>query len=273
MAKYSLLFLGTPQIKLTQKNLILERQKSLALLAYLAVNDSPASRNQLGVMLWPEAPTSQALTSLRAVLVDLRKTLGDQFLMTTHQTIGLTREAYGCDVTHFRTLLAASHSHCPSVNHPICSSCVERLDEAVKLVRGDFLSGFHLRDETPFEEWQNQQNIQLRREYHLAIEKLAVAYTQQGDYLPAIQSVSQWLSSDPLEEKAHGYLMQLYALNGQRGLALRQYEACKEMLARELDVRPHEETTTILKTILNGQPLSYLSHNKGLTNSVKYSEF
>jgi hypothetical protein len=46
--------------------------------------------------------------------------------------------------------------------------------------------------------------------------------------------------------------MLCYALQGERNLALRQYEICLENLARVLDVAPMEETTALYRRIRNG---------------------
>lgn len=46
------------------------------------------------------------------------------------------------------------------------------------------------------------------------------------------------MALDPLHEPAHRWLMQLYALSGQRAAALRQYRECVRILEGELGVSP-----------------------------------
>ncbi len=43
--------------------------------------------------------------------------------------------------------------------------------------------------------------------------------------------------------------MRLYAADGQRGLALEQYQACRRLLAEDLGLRPDEETENLLREI------------------------
>jgi DNA-binding SARP family transcriptional activator len=44
-------------------------------------------------------------------------------------------------------------------------------------------------------------------------------------------------------------LMQLYAEQGARELAFRQYQLCRDSLKRELDVEPQAETRSLLEAI------------------------
>jgi DNA-binding SARP family transcriptional activator len=59
------------------------------------------------------------------------------------------------------------------------------------------------------------------------------------------------LQHDPLREDVHREVMRLYVGAGQRTLALRQYELCREILARELAIEPMEETRTLYTEILH----------------------
>ena len=54
---------------------------------------------------------------------------------------------------------------------------------------------------------------------------------------------------DPLRETAHRTLMRLFDASGQSGLALRQYESCRDLLQRELAVRPDAETESLYQEI------------------------
>ena len=57
----------------------------------------------------------------------------------------------------------------------------------------------------------------------------------------------------PWQEQAHQSLMRLLALNGQRGSALAQYEACRRALREELDVESGEETRRLYERIRDGE--------------------
>ena len=73
MSRLSLSFLGSPIIMLNGNPIKFGRQKSLALLAYLAVTGEIHRRDNLANLLWPESTQSKAKASLRMALADLKK--------------------------------------------------------------------------------------------------------------------------------------------------------------------------------------------------------
>jgi hypothetical protein len=58
------------------------------------------------------------------------------------------------------------------------------------------------------------------------------------------------LSLDPLQEAVQRTLMRLYVRQGRRGLALRQYQVCVDVLQHELGVEPEASTRQLYQEIL-----------------------
>jgi DNA-binding SARP family transcriptional activator len=58
------------------------------------------------------------------------------------------------------------------------------------------------------------------------------------------------LRQDPLREDVHRCVTRLYAGAGQRQLAIRQYDYCRDLLASELDISPMPETEALHQQIL-----------------------
>src|SRR5258708_18535086 len=58
------------------------------------------------------------------------------------------------------------------------------------------------------------------------------------------------LKEDRCDEDAHRQLMRIYAAQGRRSEALRQYQRCKRILADELGVTPMPETVNIIEALL-----------------------
>jgi DNA-binding SARP family transcriptional activator len=133
------------------------------------------------------------------------------------------------------------------------SKILEGLESAIALYRGDFLAGLSLPGSTDFEEWM----IYRQEYYHrLALEtlvRLADHYEQSGDYERAAGHLRRQLELEPWHEKAHGQLMRVLALSGQRSAALRQYEICRTILAQELRVPPAKETRDLYEQIRDGK--------------------
>lgn len=112
------------------------------------------------------------------------------------------------------------------------------------------MEGFGLRDSPDFEIWQLQQNELFQRELAGALRQLVSGCEERGDFAPAIGYARRWLALDSLSEEAHSALMRLYARDGQRNAALRQYRECVRILDQELGVAPLEETNRLYQAIL-----------------------
>lgn len=249
MPGLSLFLLGIPRLERAGQTVDVERHKALALLAYLAVTDIAHRRDGLATLLWPELDQSRARAALRRTLSTLNVALAGDWLETDRETISLpTSSAFRLDVTQFHNLLAQCRKH----GHPeteVCAECLPSLTEAAMLYRGDFLSGFTLRDTPGFDDWQFFQTETLRRELASALERLTRGHGARREFEAAIGYARRWLALDPLHEPAQCQLMRLYAWVGQRQAALRQYAECVRLLERELGVTPQAATTELYTAI------------------------
>ena len=224
--------------------------KIRALLAYLAVEaDIPHRRETLAALLWPES--ANAMRNLRKSLHRLRQTLdgcqaglSDALLTTTRQTIRLEAAAVILDVAQFEQSLAAAraHTHDALTN---CHNCLERVELAAEIYRGDFLAGFSLRDAPGFEEWLLIKRENLHRQGMAAFRQLAIAYEAQGNFAQAEQNAARQIALEPWSEKARRQLMRALAGQGKRAQALAQYERCREILAAEIGVEPAQKTRAL----------------------------
>src|SRR5690606_35711464 len=169
------------------------------------------------------------------------------------ETIALNLDgdaALWVDVVHFRRLLHACRQLATAESE---DDCRQKLEEAVALYRGDFLAGFTLPDCPEFDEWQRQQTESLRRDLGWALERLGYLHEAAGELRQAIDYAQRWVNLDPLHEAAQRRLMALYARNGQRAAAYRQYQSCQRLLAEELGVEPQIETKQLYEQIQAGK--------------------
>jgi len=73
-----------------------------------------------------------------------------------------------------------------------------------------------------------------------------LAHHEANDQLTGgIRAATRLLEIDPLQEQAHRALMRLHLRQGERALALKQYEICRETPLREVDSEPDEETKRV----------------------------
>ncbi len=238
---------GVPRFVRGGVPLLPARHKVSALLAYLAQTAACHDREALADLLYPGQDRDHALSDFRQILSVLRKTLGEGWLSADRDSVSLCRaRTVWVDAHEFRRLVKDGRSLEQDPGDP---GPLVRLGKAARLYRGDFLSGLHLKDSTVFEEWQCFEQESLRREYALVLQQLVRGHACRGEFRAAIEYGNRWLVLDTLDEAVHRELMRLYCLAGQRAAALRQYETCRSILARELDEAPDDETETLCREI------------------------
>jgi len=260
MSRLSLHLLGPPRFKLGEAVISIPRRKVASLLIYLAVTAKAHSREVLINLLFPKQSRQRARADFRNTLSVLKNSIGENRLVVDSSTIYLkTENDLWVDVHEFRTLIA---------EEPLKTLPPERqmqaLTDAVRLYRGDFLSGFYLRDSVGFDEWQFLEQEGLRKDYASALQQLVMLLEDQEDFDKAIIYGRRWLALDPLEEAAHRELIRMYAASGNRTLALRQYEKCREILEKELGEDPEEETEELAGAIR--------SHSKILNPKSRFED-
>ena len=264
VSQLTLYLLGPPRVERDGVPIEVDTRKAIALLAYIAVTAATQRRSCLVNLLWPEYDHARGRAALRRTLYALKKALVGDWLEVDREGIGLNPGAdIWMDVDQFRRHLAGCEAHGHAATQ-VCPACVAPLTEAVALYRGDFLSGFSLRDSYNFDDWLLFQADALRRELAGALERLVHWHSAQREFDPAVAYAKRWLALDPLGEQVHCELMRVYAWSGQRSAALCQYEECVRILQDQLDVPPEEPTTELYRAIKDGRappepPPHYLS--------------
>jgi len=252
--RLAIYLLGPPRIERDGVALKLDRRKAIALLAYLAVTGQSHRRDSLVNLLWPDYDTPTGRAALRRTLHALSTALGGDWLETDREEIGLKPERdIWVDLVELRRRLAGCVTH----GHPaaqVCPACIAPLTEAVTLVRGEFLSGFGLKDSCNFDDWQLFQAEALSRELADALDKLVHWHSARREFEPALGNARRRLALDPLDEPAHRQLMCLYVWSGRRSAALHQYEECVAVLTDQLGVPPQDATRQLHDEIQAGRP-------------------
>jgi DNA-binding SARP family transcriptional activator/predicted ATPase len=243
--------LGQPRVEVDGAPLEVDTRKAVALLVYLATTDGASSREALATLLWPDSDRGRGLATLRRTLSSLNRALGGRWLHTDRANVSLVADGCWADVRAFRQALEPRpHDH--PVPEP-CSACLGDLEEAVGLYRDEFLAGFSLRDNEVFDDWQRQVADELRRQAASALDLIVAARTRRGELDEAAASAARRLELEPLHEPTHRQLVLLHAWRGRRADAIRQYERCRELLARDLGLDPLAETTALYEAVRAGR--------------------
>lgn len=211
--------------------------KRLALLVYLATAPRRRCRrrDQVVAFLWPELDATHARGSLSQALRYLRRSLGDDVLVTQgEEEIGIDGQRLWCDTTAFTGACEAGE-----------------LEQALSIYRGRFLEGFFVDEAAPeFEQWVADEQNRFRQEAAIAASKLVDAAEQRGQLPAAIEWARRSVAISPGDERIVARLIALLDAGGDRAGALRVYETLRERLKTEFDVAPSHETQALVAKIL-----------------------
>ncbi|MEM7532124.1 MAG: BTAD domain-containing putative transcriptional regulator [Chloroflexota bacterium] len=262
MTDLQISMLGPLTVQVADQTADFRTDAQRVLLAYLAAHQgTPQRRDTLAFLLSPDRSQKDALTYLRNRLTRLRDAIGDNagdsagdsaatppFLTIDRKQITLrTGDDIVVDVTHFEQLVETveTHAHRELAG---CPTCLAYLEEAVVLVRGEFLAGLNFPSDT-WESWLVAQREHLQQRVLEAMTWLRDAQIGRGEW-PAVLDVAQrQLTLEPWLEAAHRAIMQAHTHIGDRNAALAQYDQCKQILWDELGVEPEDETQQLYQKI------------------------
>ncbi|WP_163150833.1 BTAD domain-containing putative transcriptional regulator [Bradyrhizobium uaiense] len=214
-------------------------KKAGALLTYLAPHPGQAQpRAKLASLLWGDHSEVQARDSLRQALSLVRKALSrlDPGALIAHEdTISFAPTALTVDAIVFGTLAVREE--------------IESLEQAIALYGGELLDGFEVAA-PEFEGWLTAERERFREIALEAMTRLLDHHLSNGAIEGGIHIAARLLAADPLQERVHRSLMELYCRQGRHGAALRQYRSCADVLARELGIDPDATTKALRREIL-----------------------
>lgn len=217
--------------------------KQQALLACLALSlDYPPSRDRLIGLLWGDRFSDQARQSLRQGVSKLRQLLvvdGHHALVADNDRIGLDLNLISIDLAEFQALIRE--------DDPTSDAA------AVAMFQDTFLDGLFVR-EAAFEEWLSAERSRVNELGFPVFQRLSAHQLKIGEQAKSLETARRLLALDPLRESSHRLLMRILAQSGQRAAAIQQYQACSDILMRELEVAPDPETTRVLEEIKSPAP-------------------
>lgn len=253
MSEIELRLLGPFQANVGGEPARFRSDKVRALLAYLALSpDQPHRRETLAALLWPDMPDSVAHSNLRKSLHRLKESLGEAaaglLLTIDRQSVQFNGANAHVDASMLSQAVAACETHAHRHLHT-CQVCLDRLNEAQALYRGELLAGFAVSDSIGFEEWLALQRERLQQRALLALYNLAEAYTERGEPALAARFAVRQIEIEPWREEAHRQLMRALAADGRRSEALAQFDLCRRALADAFGVDPAPETTSLYEAL------------------------
>jgi DNA-binding SARP family transcriptional activator len=220
-----------------------KREKARQLLQVLVGNYGKwLSRDQITVILWPDADPKTASNNLKVCLSTLNQVLepkrshneipyfilrqSDRYMLNPHAGIII-------DASQFD-----EWSHTSDLN---------LWAEAMKLYRGRYFDNEPVQEYFVFEE-QYYHELYL----HL-MDKLILHFLEKNAFNQALDYARTLLNRDPLWEPGYRSMMQIYACMGDHDMVLQSYQQCQEVLYRQLGSSVSAETRALAERLLNNE--------------------
>jgi predicted ATPase/DNA-binding SARP family transcriptional activator len=218
--------------------------RSRELLALLLMHPNGCTREQVGLAFWPEASAAQVRNNFHVTLHRLRRALGHpEWVVTDGERYRIDpglRVAF--DVSRFEREVGEGRRALARGE----AGATAALEEALARCRGDFLDG------EPAGDWHLEVRDRLRHHQVEGWMTLGAAWLAEGRPARAAEAFRQVIARDELQEPAWRQLMTSHARMGERTQALRLYQRLAEVLRRELDAEPDEETTALHERLQQG---------------------
>lgn len=223
-------------------------QKGVAILKYLVAHHGKSiSKEILMDTFWPDADLEAARRNLHQAVYALRQTLrreqpdlqhiryeNDSYRLNPDLEIWIDYEEFEEHVKNGRYLEANSQP----------KEAIAEYGVAEGLYQGNFL------EDSLYDEWTLRPREYLLNQYLRISDRLIAYYQRQNENTAAIALCHKLLNFDACYEPAHRQLMTCFLAQGQRHMAVRQYQTCAQSLSTELGLEPDEETDALYQNII-----------------------
>jgi TolB-like protein len=210
------------------------RKAALLTAALALAGEKGVRRDALAEACWPGRAEPQARSSLRQALVETRRVLGRKNgtvqIEGEGDVIRMTAQPDDIDVRRFDRLAAPDDP--------------EALARAADLYQGDLLADAAL--PAPLDQWFAPFREEYRRKALTLVERMSEVEGPAAADTACEALAQRLLAADGTAEEAHRALIRLYRRQGRMNAALRQFELCKDTLARELGVAPEARTQALM---------------------------
>ncbi|HJP60388.1 MAG TPA: BTAD domain-containing putative transcriptional regulator [Gemmatimonadaceae bacterium] len=233
---------------------LLAQPKRIALLAYLciAVPHGYHRRDKLLALFWPDSDQEHARASLRKSLHVLRRTLGEEAILTRgDEDVAVDFDRVTCDASTFEHLVAS-----------------DQFESAVEAYKGDLLPGFFVDDAPEFERWLTSERARQKTAAARASYAVAERLQSTGDVVGALVYARRSVELTDADERSVRKLIELEAKAGNRAAALKTYETFANSLAADYGTEPSVETIQLIERVRSSTDSENARRNSTVADSA-----
>ena len=212
------------------------RQATAELLAYLAIQLRPVSRDELLEALWPGDDPRRSAALFYQAASEARKLLGDAF-RRERETYALDREQLQIDVDELDRIRKNAETSTREEQGAL-------LEQALALFRGDPLAGIDAL-------WAVSEQRQLIAQRADLLERLGRLRLNLGDASGALESAEAAAALDASNERHVRLAMEADAALGRREAVVDRYERLRRELDERFGLEPGHETKKLYRRLLS----------------------
>jgi DNA-binding SARP family transcriptional activator len=214
------------------------------LLVYLLMYPEGRTKEQVGLIFWPEASSAQLRNSFHVTLHRLRRALRNPDWIT------VSNDRYRVDPAAINEFDVATFERDVGMARRALKrkedGAAVALERALSLYRGDFLDG------EPAGDWHLEHHDRLQRVFVDGLMELGAHLSSEDRHAKAADVYRRVLVRDDVHEDAALSLMQSLALVGERSQAIRFYQKFAERLRVELEAEPSDEMNELYEDLKEG---------------------
>ena len=240
--RLSIYALGNSQVKVDGKPVThptwVNQKRARELFFFLISRPNKGlTREEIGVILWPESSTEQLRLQFRNTIYYLRYALGQDVIINTERRYLFNTDMdYSYDVQDFENkIMLAESADTPAEK-------IVLFQEAIQLCQGEYYPEGD-------GDWVLTERGRLTQMHEHSLLILAQLHLEQDEPQTALLHCQTILTENHCMESAHRLAMQAYAALGNRAGIANQFEICKQSLWDELGLEPTPETIQLYKLI------------------------
>jgi LuxR family maltose regulon positive regulatory protein len=205
---------------------------------FLLLHPDGVTKEEIGSEFWPESTTDTVRLRFKNTIYRVRRAVGSDRITFIDDNYRFNEsKEYDYDVQIFlEDLKNAKASREPT-------SQIQYYKHAISIYKGAYLPKLDY-------DWVLIQREQYHQKFISAIINLVNLYIQTEQYPLAIHYANRVIEEDPCQETAYRSAMLAYSALGDRPGIARQFEKCKAVLKKELDVEPALQTQNLFNTLM-----------------------
>lgn len=196
------------------------------------------SKEEIGLLFWPDASPSELKTRFKNAIYRLRNAVKEEVIRFENDLYSFNRTVdYEYDVDSFLRYLARGDQATTPADRLAAYSA------ALTLYRGPYLPEVEA-------DWAWAERERLNRLFIESALMVAQLQLNQKEYSATLESVQRILEADPCQEDAHRLAMRVYGALGNRAAIARQYAQCEQALLTEIDASPSLQTADLYQALM-----------------------